>query len=81
MYYACMVNIQIRDVPDAVHGELVRRAENAGKSLQQYLMGQLAILVDQPELGEVLTDIRTLPKLHLSSSEIVQMVKDERARS
>jgi hypothetical protein len=81
MYYACMANIQIRDVPETIHRELVRRAENSGKSLQQFLMGQLAIMVDKPDIDEVLRDIRELPKLPLTSAEIVKMLKEERARS
>jgi plasmid stability protein len=32
-----MRNVLIRDVPDDVHAELQRRAEDAGQSLQQYL--------------------------------------------
>jgi hypothetical protein len=76
-----MANIQIRDVPETIHRELVRRAENSGKSLQQFLMGQLAIMVDKPDIDEVLRDIRELPKLPLTSAEIVKMLKEERARS
>lgn len=76
-----MANIQIRDVPDHVHRELLRRAENSGKSLQQFLMGQLVIMIDQPDMDEVLKEIRALPKVSLSSSQIVQMLKEERARS
>lgn len=81
MYYACMANIQIRDVPEHVHQELLRRAENAGKSLQQFLMGQLVVMIDQPDLEEVLKDIRALPKLPITSAQIVKMLKEERARS
>ena len=80
MYYACMPNIQIRDVPAEVHQELVRRAEINGKSLQQFLIGQLMIMIDQPDVDEVLRDIRALPKISISSSDIVKMLKEERAR-
>lgn len=76
-----MANIQIRDVPETIHRELVRRAENSGKSLQQFLMGQLMIMVDRPDMEEVLRDIRELPKLPLTSAEIVKALKEERARS
>lgn len=43
-----MPNVQIRDVPEDVHHELVRRAEMAGRSLQQYLSAQLAPMVATP---------------------------------
>jgi plasmid stability protein len=36
-----MAIIQVRDVPDEVQAELVRRAQAAGQSLQQYLRGLL----------------------------------------
>lgn len=81
MYYACMPHIQIRDVPDDVHRELVRRAEKSGKSLQQFLVGQLMVMIDRPDVDEVLSDIRALPKVAISSAEIVKMLQEERARS
>jgi hypothetical protein len=52
-----MPNVVIRDVPDDVHGELTRRAEAAGQSLQQYLTVQLKRLVSTPTLDEVLRRI------------------------
>jgi len=36
-----MVAIQIRDVPEDVHAELVRQAEEAEQSLNKYLLGVL----------------------------------------
>lgn len=39
MYYACMVAIQIRDVPDDVRDALAAQAEASGQSLQRYLLG------------------------------------------
>lgn len=38
MYYACMVALQIRDVPDEVRDQLVERATMQGQSLQAYLL-------------------------------------------
>jgi hypothetical protein len=43
-----MPNVQIREVPDDVHAALVRKAELAGQSLQQYLSAQLARLAVTP---------------------------------
>ena len=48
MPYAGMPNIQVRDVPEAVHEELVRRAGLAGQSLQQFLSAQLATIASTP---------------------------------
>ncbi len=49
-----MTNVLIRDVPDDVHGELLRRAEAAGQSLQQYLRAELTRIVAQPTMAEIL---------------------------
>jgi hypothetical protein len=48
MHIARMTNVRIRDVPEAARNELVRRAELAGQSLQQYLTAQLASIVATP---------------------------------
>ncbi|MGL5912099.1 MAG: FitA-like ribbon-helix-helix domain-containing protein [Phycicoccus sp.] len=39
MYSACMVALQIRDVPDDVRDALVERARESGQSLQGFLLG------------------------------------------
>ena len=52
MYNACMPNVQIREVPEDVHNELVRRAELAGQSLQQYLSAQLTAMVATPTIDD-----------------------------
>ena len=54
-----MTNILVRDVPDDVHQQLQRRAEQSGQSLQQYLLGQLRVLSRRPDLAEVLARIDT----------------------
>lgn len=38
MYSACMVAIQIRDVPDDVRDALVSQADANGQSLQRFLL-------------------------------------------
>ena len=42
------VSVTIRDVPDEIRDELAARAARAGKSLQEYLRGQLTELVAKP---------------------------------
>ena len=49
-----MPSVQIKDVPDDVHGVLRRRAATAGKSLQEYLRGRLVEEASRPTLDEVL---------------------------
>lgn len=52
-----MPNVLVRDLPDEVHAQLQRRAENQGKSLQQYLAGELTRLAERPTLDEVLNRV------------------------
>jgi hypothetical protein len=53
-----MVAITVRDVPDAVRDELASRAARSGKSLQEYLRGQLEALASRPTLDDVLARAR-----------------------
>ena len=80
MYNACMPNVQIREVPDDVHNEFVRRAERAGQSLQQYLSAQLASIAATPTLDDVLERIEKRSKGQLSKADAVSALEDERAR-
>ncbi len=80
MYIACMVNVQIRDVPEHIHTELVRRAELAGQSLQQYLATQLASIAATPTIDDVLDRVENRSKGRLSAADAVAALEDERAR-
>ena len=80
MYNACMPNVQIREVPDDVHNELVRRAELAGQSLQQYLSAQLASIAATPTLDDVLESIENRSKGQLSKADAVSALEEARAR-
>lgn len=80
MYYACMPNVQVRDVPDEVHKALVRRAELAGQSLQQFLASQLAQIAATPTIDEMLERIERRPKGRLSAESAIEAIDEERAR-
>jgi antitoxin FitA len=80
MYFACMPNVQIRDVPHEVHEALVRRADLAGQSLQQYLAAQLAAIVATPTIDEMIARIERRPKGQVSRSSALAALQDERAR-
>ena len=80
MYNACMPNVQIREVPDDVHAALVRRAELAGQSLQQYLAAQLAAIVATPTIDEMIARIEGRPKGRVSRASAIAALQDERAR-
>ena len=52
-----MPSVLIRDVPEDVHADLQRRAEEAGQSLQQYLASELTRLARTPSMAQVLNRI------------------------
>jgi hypothetical protein len=68
------VQITIRDVPRAVRDDLAARAALQGKSMQEYLRGELERLAARPPVERVLERIRerkaTVPT-RLSAEEIL----------
>ncbi len=57
MHTESLPNLLVRNIPEAVHAALQRRAEQRGQSLQQYLSGELKRLAEKPSLDEVLDRI------------------------
>ncbi len=52
------VSITIRNVPDEVRDELAARAAASGRSLQEYLRGELIELAERPDPEELMARIR-----------------------
>lgn len=74
------VSITIRAVPDDVRNELAVRAARSGRSLQEYLMGELIELAQTPSLDEVIREVRTRAVTFppLGSDEILGDLRAER---
>ena len=76
-----MPTIQVRDVPDDVHGALTRRARRNGQSLQQYLSAELARLASRPSIEEVFERIETRALgRRFSLEQAVESVRADRDR-
>ena len=75
-----MPNVLVRDVPDAVHAALQRRAEQRGQSLQQYLAGELKRLAEKPSLDEVLDRIDSRRGGRVGLDQAVEDLTEERQR-
>ncbi|MCU0282234.1 MAG: hypothetical protein MUE66_10605 [Acidimicrobiia bacterium] len=73
-----MPNILIRDVPAEVHSELARRAEQQGRSLQQYLTALLTREATTRTLDDVLDRVDRLQGGHLSFAEAVEALRQVR---
>ncbi len=52
------VQITIRNVPDEVRDELAARAARRGKSMQEYLRGELGRLASRPSIDSWLAEVR-----------------------
>ena len=71
--------IQVRNVPDALHRELVRRAEARGETLTQYIQGILEREVSRPRPEDVFERIRSREPVKLDRP-ISEIIREERAR-
>ncbi len=58
MQNAGMPAITVRNVPDEVRDELAARAALAGKSLQEYLLGELTELAGRPSIEGLIEEVR-----------------------
>lgn len=82
MHNACMsVNITIRNVPMAIRDGIAARAASQGKSMQEYLLGELEQLVAKPTLQEWLR--RARDRAHeegaeITAGQIVDAIKIDR---
>ncbi|GAA2147138.1 hypothetical protein GCM10009844_24070 [Nocardioides koreensis] len=72
---ACMVSITIRDVPEETRNELAARAARSGRSLQEFLRGQLVEMASRPDRAVVLARMTARVKrdqAHVTVDEILE---------
>lgn len=70
--------IQIRNVPDGLHRELVRRARRRGQTLTEYLEKILEREIARPPAEEVFQRIAARAPIDLGRPA-AEVVRDERA--
>jgi antitoxin FitA len=72
--------IQIRNVPDALHGRLKSRAALAGMSLSDYLLGELRRVAERPTLADLRERLEKRPATNPipSPEEAVRAERDPR---
>ncbi len=75
--------IQVRNVPDRLHRELVKRARANGQTLTDYVQGILEKELTRPPAREVFERIagRLPVKLDLPAAELVRAERQDRTAS
>jgi antitoxin FitA len=70
--------IQVRNVPDVLHRTLKARAAIEGKSLSDYLLGELREIAERPMLSEFRERLHTRKPVSAPLDTAV-LVREERA--
>jgi plasmid stability protein len=72
--------IQVRDVPDDVHGILKSRAAHEGLSLSDFLKRELKRMAERPTLEDWLDSTRQVKPIAAkrSATQIIRDLRDER---
>lgn len=73
--------IQVRNVPERVHREVVKRAKRKGQSLSDYVKRLIEHDVERPPVDEVLDRILSRPAVDLDRpvAEYIREGRDEGA--
>jgi plasmid stability protein len=74
--------IQVRNVPDRLHRELVKRARSRGQSLTDYIQELLERDLARPPAEDVFERIRRRSSVHLGrpASELIREERRKRAK-
>ena len=69
--------IQVRNVPDRLHKELVKRAKARGQTLSAYCEEVLEREIERPPAHEVFERLRKLPPINLGRP-VADLIREER---
>jgi len=73
------VQITIRDVPEKVRDELAARAAQQGKSMQEFLHGELRRMVARPSIDAWLQQVRRRKSAARSRVSVEEILKNRDA--
>lgn len=73
------IQITIRDVPEKVRDELAARAALQGKSMQEYLKGELERLAARPSVDAWLAQVRKRKRASQTRVSTAKIVKERDA--
>ena len=72
--------IQVRDVPDSVHGTLKSRAAREGMSLSDFIKRELERVAERPTMQEWLErteQVKPIPSRR-TAAQVIRELRDER---
>ena len=72
------VNVQIRNVPDAVHRRLKAKAALEGMSLSEYLLAELVRIADRKSNKEVWRELQRDEPAHLPDDYVASLIRQMR---
>ena len=72
--------IQVRNVPDRLHKELVKRARARGQTLTEYVEGLLEREVARPPASEVFERVASREPVRLGASAAELIAKERASR-
>lgn len=72
--------IQVRDVPDTVHGTLKSRAAREGMSLSDFIKRELERVAERPAMHEWLERTQQAKRVptRRSAAQVIRELRDER---
>lgn len=70
--------LQVRNVPDDVHGALKARAARAGMSLSEFVLRELTDIAESPTLDEVLDDAAANATGSFTFEELNEIIRRDR---
>lgn len=72
--------IQVRDVPDSVHGTLKARAAREGMSLSDFIKRELERVAERPTMQEWLDRTREAKRIPSgrTAAQVIRELRDER---
>ena len=78
-----MSNLQVKDVPDAVHAELRRRAQLSGRTIRDYMLDLIRRDLAAPSREEWLAAVRRLKPLDPGepAAEAIRAEREARVNS
>lgn len=85
MHFGCSMKpmaeiIQVRNVPEEIHAELVRQAARAGLSLNRYLLAEFGRIARRGRNAEIFKRAAKESGKRPSAQEIVRIIREDRER-